>query len=88
MRLQEMQLLEPITHKDVEHLYRQWKEIKRNTEEFRTFIQQFVKEIRVRPYDFDIILDIGLGVTTELTETIRMRRGELYEMFESRVREE
>ncbi|MDD7295606.1 MAG: recombinase family protein [Oscillospiraceae bacterium] len=87
MRLQEMQLLEPITYKDVEHLYRQWKEIKRNTEEFRTFIQQFVKEIRVRPYDFDVVLDIGLGVTTELTETIRMRRGELYEMFESRVRE-
>ena len=64
----------------------QWKELKRNTEEFRTFIQQFVKAIHVRPYDFDIVLDVGFGVV-ELTETITMRRGELYEIFDSKVKE-
>ena len=61
--------------------------MKRNTEEFRTFIQQFVKAIFVRPYDFDIVLDVGFGVV-ELTETITMRRGELYEMFDSKVKEQ
>ena len=86
-RLKEMQLLMPIEYKDVEYLYKQWKELKRNTEEYRTFIQQFVKEIRVRPYDFDIVLDIGLGTTTELTEKITMRRGELYALFDSHVKE-
>lgn len=86
-RLKEMQLLEPIEYKDVEYLYKQWKELKRNTEEYRTFIQQFVKEIRVRPYDFDIVLDVGFGTTTELTEKITMRRGELYALFDSHVKE-
>ncbi|MDD7184218.1 MAG: recombinase family protein [Oscillospiraceae bacterium] len=86
-RLKEMQLLTPIEYKDVEYLYKQWKELKRNTEEYRTFIQQFVKEIRVRPYDFDIVLDVGFGTTTELTEKITMRRGELYALFDSHVKE-
>lgn len=85
-KLHELKLLEPIAYEDVSYLHTQWKELKRNTEEFRTFIQQFVKEIRVRPYDFDIVLDVGLGVV-ELTETITMRRGELYEMFHSKVKE-
>ena len=87
IRMSEMKLMEPVEYKDVEYLYKQWKELKRNTEEYRTFIQQFVKEIRVRPYDFDIVLDTGLGVTTELTEKITMRREELYKLFDSYVHE-
>ena len=86
-RLKEMQLLTPIEYKDVEYLYREWKGMERNTEEYRTFIQQFVKEIKVYPYNFSIVLDIGFGVTSELTETIVMRRGELYKLFDSKVRE-
>ena len=86
-RLHELKLLEPIAYEDVAYLHTQWKELKRNTEEFRTFIQQFVKAIHVRPYDFDIVLDMGFGVV-ELTETIPMRRGELYEMFDSKVKEQ
>lgn len=86
-RMSEMKLMEPVDYKDVEYLYKQWKELKRNTEEYRTFIQQFVKEIRVRPYDFDIVLDVGFGTTTELTEKITMRRGELYALFDSHVKE-
>ena len=85
--LHELKLLEPIAYEDVAYLHTQWKELKRNTEEFRTFIQQFVKAIHVRPYDFDIVLDMGFGVV-ELTETIPMRRGELYEMFDSKVKEQ
>lgn len=85
-RLHELKLLEPIAYEDVAYLHTQWQELKRNTEEFRTFIQQFVKMIHVRPYDFDIVLDMGFGVV-ELTETITMRRGELYEMFDSKVKE-
>ena len=85
--LHELKLLEPVAYEDVAYLHTQWKELKRNTEEFRTFIQQFVKAIHVRPYDFDIVLDMGFGVV-ELTETITMRRGELYEMFDSKVREQ
>ena len=86
-RLHELKLLEPLQYEDVAYLHTQWQELKRNTEEFRTFIQQFVKAIHVRPYDFDIVLDMGFGVV-ELTETIPMRRGELYEMFDSKVKEQ
>lgn len=86
-RLHKLKLLEPIAYEDVAYLHTQWKELKRNTEGFRTFIQQFVKAIHVRPYDFDIVLDMGFGVV-ELTETIPMRRGELYEMFDSKVKEQ
>ena len=57
-RLHELKLLEPLQYEDVAYLHTQWKELKRNTEEFRTFIQQFVKAIHVRPYDFDIVLDM------------------------------
>ena len=85
-RLHELKLLEPFAYEDVAYLHTQWRELKRNTEEFRTFIQQFVKAIHVRPYDFDIVLDVGFCVV-ELTETITMRRGELYEMFDSKVKE-
>ena len=86
-RLHDLKLLEPLQYEDVTYLYTQWRELKRNTEEFRTFIQQFVKAIHVRPYDFDIVLDMGFGVV-ELTEPIPMRRGELYEMFDSKVKEQ
>ena len=86
-RLHDLKLLESLQYEDVAYLYTQWRELKRNTEEFRTFIQQFVKMIHVRPYDFDIVLDMGFGVV-ELTETIPMRRGELYKMFDSKVKEQ
>ena len=86
-RLHELKLLEPLQYEDVAYLHTQWKELKRNTEEFRTFIQQFVKAIHVRPYYFDIVLDMGFGVV-ELRETISMRRGELYEMFDSKAKEQ
>ncbi len=40
------------------------------------------------PYHFEIVLDISLGFVPELNETISMRRGELYELFESKVKKE
>ncbi len=86
-QLKSMQLFEPIEYNNYSYLFKEWKELKRNTEEFRSFVQQFVREIRVFPYHLEIVLDVGLGVVADLTETISLRRGELYEMFESRVRE-
>ena len=68
-----------LAYEDVAYLYTQWRELKRNTEEFRTFIQQFVKAIHVRPYDFDIVLDVGFGVV-ELTETIPTSEQPQFEM--------
>jgi site-specific DNA recombinase len=86
-KLQEMHQLEDITYSDVAELLTTWKSLKPDTEEFRTFVQQYVKQITVYPYHFEVILDKGLGITEELAETISMRRGELYAMFDSRVRE-
>lgn len=86
-RIHSLKLLEPVEYNDVSVLYKEWKVTERNTERFRSFIQQFIKEIRVFPYHIEIILDTGLGAVTEVTDTVSLRRGELYEMFESKVRE-
>lgn len=82
-----MRILESIKYKDYTYLLKEWKEQKHNTEEYRSFVQQFVKEIRVFPYRLEIVLDVGLSVVSDLTETVSLKRGELYEMFESRVRD-
>ena len=86
-RLHELKLLEPLQYEDVAYLHTQWKELKRNTEEFRTFIQQFVKAIHVRPYDFDIVLDMGFGVSG-VDGDHSHAASELYEMFDSKVKEQ
>lgn len=86
-RLQGMAILDEISYNDFSDLIRKYKTLGRNTYEFRTFVSQFIKEIVVRPYDFDVVLNVGLGITDELTETITMRRGDLYELFDSRVKE-
>lgn len=87
IRLQSMQILEPIVYQDVSYLLTEWKSLQHNTAEFRSFVQQFIHEIKVYPYHFEIVLDIGLGLVTDLMQTVSMRRGELYELFESRVYE-
>ena len=37
-RLHELKLLEPLQYEDVAYLHTQWKELKRNTEEFLSLI--------------------------------------------------
>ena len=61
--------------------------IESGTEEYRTFLQQFINKITVFPYELEIELNVGLRITDDLKETITIRRGELYGMFESRVSE-
>ena len=59
--------------------------MKRNTAEFRTFVQTYIDKVVTYPYHIEVVLDMGFGITDELKETITIRRGDLYALFESRT---
>ena len=87
IQLSEMHQYDEMQYDDFEYLLKEYKNLESGTEEYRTFLQQFINKITVFPYELEIELNTGLGVTNELKETITIRRGELYGMFESRVTE-
>ena len=62
-----------------------YKNMQRNTEEFRTFVQNYIDKVVTYPYHIEIVLDVGFDITDELKETITIRRGDLYALFESRT---
>ncbi len=86
-QLNSLSFYSEIQYSDVSHILTEWKNLKRNTEEFRSFVQRYIKEIRVFPCHFEVTLDVGLGIVSDFTENVSMRRKELYEMFEAKVRE-
>lgn len=86
-RLGNMHQFTPLEYKDFSPLIDEFKGLKRSTEEFRTFVQRYVNRITAFPYHLEIELNTGLGMAEELNDVVTIRRGELYEMFESRVKE-
>ncbi|MGN0676686.1 MAG: recombinase family protein, partial [Ruminococcus sp.] len=87
IQLSEMHQYDEMRYEDFEYLLKEYKNLEAGTEEYRTFLQQFVNKIMVYPYELKIELNMGLGITDDLTEIITIRRGELYGMFESKVNE-
>ncbi|MGN0677092.1 MAG: hypothetical protein ACI4K5_05045, partial [Ruminococcus sp.] len=87
IQLSEMHQYDEMQYSDFEYLLKEYRDIESGTEEYRTFLQQFVNKITVHPYELKIELNMGLGITDDITEIITIRRGELYGMFESRVNE-
>ena len=87
-KLDSMRLLSEIRYSDVSYMITEWKSLEHNTESFRSFVQQFIKEIRAFPHDFEVVLDVGLGVVDDFTEIISVQRSDLYAMFQSKTREE
>ena len=88
IKLSEIHQLDLIEYSDFSPIIEEFRQLEINTEEFRTFIQQYVKKIAVYPYHLEIEINTGLCVTDKINEIVTIRRGELYELFESRVREE
>lgn len=86
-RLVNMHQFTPLEYKDFSPLIDEFKGLKRNTEEFRTFVQRYVNRITAFPYHLEIELNTGFGVTEELKYIVTIRRGELYALFDSRVKE-
>lgn len=87
-RLNTLRQYMPLEYKDFSHLVEDFKKLPRNSEAFRQFVQQFLDSIVTYPYHLEITLNVGFGVTDELKETITIRRGELYALFESKTMEE
>lgn len=86
-KLSNMHQYIPLKYSDFSSIIDEFKGLERGTESFRTFIQHYVNKVTVYPYHLEIELNTGLGMADELNEVITIRRGELYELFESRVRE-
>jgi site-specific DNA recombinase len=84
-QLAELRRFEPLRLEDYLHLIDDYKNMKRNTAEFRTFVQTYIDKVVTYPYHIEIVLDVGFGITDELKETITIRRGDLYALFESRT---
>jgi len=88
IKLSKIHQLSLIEYSDFSPVIDEFRQLERNTQEFRTFIQRYVKKITVFPYHLEIEINTGLCVTDKINEIVTIRRGELYELFESRVREE
>ena len=84
-QLAELRRFEPLKLENYLHLIDDYKNMKRNTAEFRTFVQTYIDRVVTYPYHIEIVLDVGFGVTDELKEIITIRRGDLYALFESRT---
>lgn len=84
-QLAALRRFEPLRLEEYLHLIDDYKNMRRNTEEFRTFVQTYIDKVVTYPYHIEIVLDVGFGVTDELKETITIRRGDLYALFESRT---
>lgn len=86
-QLAELRRFEPLRLEEYLHLIDDYKNMKRNTAEFRTFVQTYIDRVVTYPYHIEIVLDVGFGITDELKETITIRRGDLYALFESRTKD-
>lgn len=84
-RLATIRRFEPLKLEKYLYLIDAYKTMKRNTAEFRTFVQTYIDKVVTYPYHIEIVLDVGFGVTDELKDTITIRRGDLYALFESRT---
>ncbi len=84
-QLASLRYFEPLKLENYLHLINDYHKMQRNTAEFRTFVQTYIDKIVTYPYHIEVVLDVGFGVTDELKETITIRRGDLYALFESRT---
>ena len=87
-KLYNMHLLESLKYSDFSHLIADFQNMQRGTEEFRTFVKNYIDKVVTYPYHIEVYLDVGFGVTSELTKKIKIRRGELYDLFLSRTKED
>lgn len=87
-RLQNMNPYTPIEYTDFSYLIDEFHGLERETESFRTFVQRYIISVTVFPYQLEIVLNTGLGIDDSLNETVKIKRGELYEKFESHIRKD
>lgn len=81
IQISAMHQFNPLEFASYEHLIDDFHSIPHNSEKYRALIQQFIQKITVYPYHMETTLNLGFGITDELTETVDIRRGDLYEKF-------
>lgn len=81
IQLANMHQYNELAFEDYEYLIDDFRCTPHNSEKFRALIQQFISQITVYPYRMETTLNLGFGITDELTETVEIRRGDLYAKF-------
>lgn len=81
VELSNMHTFHEVDLADYEYLIEDFRTLPHNNEKFRALIQQFILRITVHPYHMETTLNLGFGITEELTETIEIRRGDLYAKY-------
>jgi hypothetical protein len=76
-----MHRLNPVTFEQYSYLIDEFRRLPRDSTEFREFVQTYIRKITVYPYRTEIVLNTGFDVA-DLTETVEIRRGDLYALFE------
>lgn len=75
-----------IDYEDCAYLIGEFRTLPHNSEKYRALIQQFILRINVYPYRMETVLNLGFGITDTLTETIEIRRGDLYAKFKEELK--
>lgn len=86
IKLNNMHQFRPLEYKYFSPLIDEFKELKRNTEEFKAFVQRYVIKITAFSEHLEIELNTGLSMADELNEVVNISRKELYTTYGSRVR--
>ncbi|MBQ8960310.1 MAG: recombinase family protein [Ruminococcus sp.] len=81
IQMTNMHQFNPLDYADYEYLLEDFRTLPHNSEKYRALIQQFILRINVYPYRMETVLNLGFGITDTLTETIEIRRGDLYAKF-------
>lgn len=81
-QISRLQRLEPVQFETYSNLIHQFCTLPHDSRDFKELVQRNVYKIVTYPYYMEVTLDLGFGVTDKLTDTITIRRGDLYAMFE------
>ena len=81
LQLTGMHQYNEVAYEDYEYLIDEFHDTPHNSEKYRALVQRFVRRITVYPYQMETMLDLGFGITEELTDTITIRRGDLYAKY-------
>lgn len=82
-----MSSIEHISSENLDSIISEYRSLAPMSAEYREFVQKYIGKIKVYPFHVEITIKTGLGVIDELDTTFSCRRSEIYQAFDSYVRE-
>ena len=79
--------LHPVRLEDYIPLVEQFRSLPHDSREFKELVQIGIDKIVTYPYHLEVTLDTGFGIDSTAKETITIRRGDLYALFQTNRKE-